>query len=99
MKGRNLDPIIFPKEGFTKRDVDEYYERIAPVMLPHIQDRPLVLQRCPAGIAHNCHYPKNIADFPTGIRRVRVKKAGGYANMAAVHNKDAFASLDCVSVH
>src|SRR5262245_38040134 len=68
MNERSLDKIIFPKDGLTKGDVVDYYERIAPVMLPHIQNRPLMLQRCPEGIESECIFQKNIDTyFPNSI--------------------------------
>ena len=37
----NLDKVLYPKVGFTKGQVIDYYIRIAPVLLPHLKDRPL----------------------------------------------------------
>ena len=39
----NLDKVLYPKVGFTKGQVIDYYIRIAPVLLPHLRDRPLTL--------------------------------------------------------
>ena len=36
----NLDKVLFPEAGFTKGEVIDYYTRIAPVLLPHLRDRP-----------------------------------------------------------
>jgi len=36
----NLDKVLYPKAGFTKGQVLDYYLRIAPVLLPHLRDRP-----------------------------------------------------------
>ena len=46
----NRDKIFWPKEGYTKGDLCEYYATIAPVMLPFLRDRPVVLVRYPDGI-------------------------------------------------
>ena len=43
--------VLFPEDGITKRDLIAYYERIAPWILPHLQGRPLALERYPDGIA------------------------------------------------
>ncbi len=46
----NLDKVLYPAAGFTKAEVIDYYTRIAPVMLPHIEGRPLTLKRFPDGV-------------------------------------------------
>jgi bifunctional non-homologous end joining protein LigD len=43
----NLDKVLYPAAGFTKGDVIDYYVRIAPALLPHLQGRPLTLKRYP----------------------------------------------------
>src|SRR5262249_61574988 len=46
----NLDKVLYPKVGFTKGQVIDYYIRIAPVLLPHLKDRPLTMKRYPNGV-------------------------------------------------
>ncbi len=46
----NLDKVLYPDAGFTKRDVIEYLVHIAPVLLPHLEGRPLTLKRYPNGV-------------------------------------------------
>ncbi|MGZ3418257.1 MAG: DNA ligase D [Polyangiales bacterium] len=46
----NLDKVLYPKDGITKRDIVAYYDDVAPAMLPHLRGRPLTLQRYPDGI-------------------------------------------------
>jgi bifunctional non-homologous end joining protein LigD len=41
---------MFPEVGITKRDVLRFYERIAPLLLPHLRDRPMTLERFPEGL-------------------------------------------------
>ena len=55
---RNLDKVFYPDAGFTKRDVIDYYARVAPVLLPHLQDRPLTLKRYPDGVDGPFFYEK-----------------------------------------
>jgi bifunctional non-homologous end joining protein LigD len=52
----NLDKVMYPKTGFTKRDLIDYYVRIAPVLLPHLHDRPLTLKRYPNGVEGKFFY-------------------------------------------
>jgi bifunctional non-homologous end joining protein LigD len=47
---KNLSKVFYPETGFTKRDVLDYYSRIAPVLLPHLRGRPLTLKRYPEGV-------------------------------------------------
>ncbi|MGA7987491.1 MAG: DNA ligase D [Candidatus Dormiibacterota bacterium] len=46
----NLDKVLWPADGLTKRDMIEYYVRMAPYMLPYLRDRPLSMQVFPDGI-------------------------------------------------
>lgn len=50
LKLSNLDKVLYPAVGFTKADVIDYYHQIAPVMLPHVKDRPLAMKRYPDGV-------------------------------------------------
>ena len=47
---RNLDKVLWPQAGFTKGDLVRYYRSLAPVLLPHLADRPLTLRRFPDGV-------------------------------------------------
>jgi bifunctional non-homologous end joining protein LigD len=55
----NLDKILYPKAGFTKGQVIDYYIRVAPVLLPHLKDRPLTMKRYPDGVEGEFFYEKN----------------------------------------
>ena len=46
----NLDKVLFPAPGLTKRDLVRYYTTVAPVLLPHLRDRPLNVHRWPDGV-------------------------------------------------
>jgi len=54
----NLDKIFYPEIGFTKGQVVEYYTRVAPAVLPHLQGRPLTLKRYPNGVNGPHFYEK-----------------------------------------
>ena len=41
----NLGKVLYPETGFTKAEVLDYYQRVAPVLLPHIAGRPVTLKR------------------------------------------------------
>jgi bifunctional non-homologous end joining protein LigD len=55
----NLDKVLYPAAGFTKGEVIDYYTRIAPTLLPHLQDRPLTRIRYPNGVEEKSFFEKN----------------------------------------
>jgi bifunctional non-homologous end joining protein LigD len=55
----NLDKVLYPKVGFTKGQVIDYYIRVSPVLLPHLKDRPLTMKRYPDGVEGEFFYEKN----------------------------------------
>jgi bifunctional non-homologous end joining protein LigD len=65
----NPDKTFWPDEGYSKRDLFEFYRDIAPWLLPYLRDRPLVLTRYPDGIDGKSFYQKNApAHVPDWIR-------------------------------
>jgi bifunctional non-homologous end joining protein LigD len=56
----NLSKIFWPKEGYTKRDMINYYYQVAPYMLPYMKDRPQTLNRHPHGINGESFYQKDV---------------------------------------
>ena len=54
----NLDKVLYPVPGFTKGQVIDYYTRVAPYVLPHLQGRPLTLKRYPNGVDEGHFYEK-----------------------------------------
>lgn len=66
----NLDKVLFPDGDLTKRDLVRYFVSIAPVLLPHLVDRPLNLHRYPNGAGHPGFWQKDIpASAPAWLRR------------------------------
>ncbi len=66
----NLDKVYWPEDGCTKRDMIEHYVRVAPVLLPHLRDRPVGMQVFPDGIHGKHFWRKRIPDHAPGwIRR------------------------------
>ena len=55
----NLDKVLYPKTGFTKGQVIDYYARIAPVLVPHFKDHPCTLKRYPNGVDAQFFFEKN----------------------------------------
>lgn len=46
----NLDKVLYPATAFTKAQVIDYYRQIAPVLVPHLEGKPLTLKRYPDGV-------------------------------------------------
>jgi bifunctional non-homologous end joining protein LigD len=72
------DRIVFPEAGLAKLDIARHYERVAPLMLPYVRDRPLALQAFPDGIEGTGFFMKAVPKyFPDWVARVTVPKKGG----------------------
>jgi len=73
----NLDKVFYPKGGFTKGQMIDYYTRIAPALLPHLRDRPLTLKRYPNGVEGEMFYEKNCPKHrPPWLETARVWSDG-----------------------
>ena len=72
------EKVLFPDDGITKGELAAYYEAIAPVMLPHVANRPVTMERYPSGIASKGFWQKDVSKgFPDWLERVEVPKKGG----------------------
>ena len=105
----NPERVIDKKSGTRKGDVAVYYERVAPLILPHLEDRPVSLLRAPDGIAGELFFQKHMAtENLSGIAEldpaldpghdplVVIKNAGGLAEAAQL-NAIEFHSWNAVS--
>lgn len=73
VKLTHQDKIYFPKDGITKGDVIEYYQSVAPYILPYLKNRPLSLNRFPNGIEEQSFYQKDAGDhIPDWIKTTQV---------------------------
>ena len=78
----NLSKVLYPKAGFTKGQVIDYYIRIAPVLLPHLKDRPLTMKRYPNGVEGEFFYEKNCpAHRPPWVKTAKVWSEGNNRHM------------------
>ncbi len=73
LKFTNLKKVYYPDEGYTKRDVLNYYDGVADLILPHLKDRPLSLKRYPNGIKQDYFFQKDAAEsFAPWLRTERI---------------------------
>jgi DNA ligase D-like protein (predicted polymerase) len=65
----NLAKVLYPSDGFTKAEVLDYYQRISPVLLPHVAGRPMTLKRYPDGVNGQSFFAKHApAGLPDWMR-------------------------------
>jgi bifunctional non-homologous end joining protein LigD len=62
LKFTNLKKAYYPDEGYTKRDVLNYYDAVSGLILPHLEGRPLSLKRYPNGIKQEFFFQKNTTE-------------------------------------
>jgi len=84
----NLDKIFYPKAGFTKGDVIDYYVRISSVLIPHLKERPITLKRYPDGVEGLYFYEKKCPDHrPEWVKTTKVAKSeGGDINYCVIND-------------
>lgn len=104
MKLSHPDKVLFPADGITKADLAAYYEAVAPVMLPHLRDRPLNLWRWNAGIEGRLvvqqDIPKGAPDWVARVETPR-RRDGSISHVLA---QDAatlrwLANQNCITPH
>ncbi len=90
------DKVFWPKEGYTKADLVDYYRKIARWMLPYLKDRPVMIVRYPDGIEGKSFYQKDAPAFaPDWIRTVTIYSHDSQRdiNYFIVEHEDALAYL------
>jgi bifunctional non-homologous end joining protein LigD len=69
----NLAKVLYPADGFTKAEVLDYYQRISPVLLPHVAGRPMTLKRYPDGVDGESFFAKHApAGRPDWVRTEKI---------------------------
>jgi bifunctional non-homologous end joining protein LigD len=73
----NLSKVLYPEDGFTKAEMLDYYQRISPVLLPHIAGRPVTLKRYPEGVDGESFFQKHAPGRrPDWVRTEEVESQG-----------------------
>jgi bifunctional non-homologous end joining protein LigD len=95
----NPTKILYPRDAITKQEVLAYYEEIAPVILPHLRDRPLTIQRWPDGIDGQQWYQQHAPDgAPPAVRTIALE--GRRAALAdGVESLRWLANLAALTLH
>jgi bifunctional non-homologous end joining protein LigD len=101
----NLDKVLYPATGFTKGQVIDYYARIAPVLLPHLKDRPLTLKRYPGGVDQEYFFEKNATKHrPDWVKTAPIWSDGNQRNVNYILANDLptlvwIANLAAIELH
>ena len=97
------EKVLFPDDGITKGELAAYYEAIAPSMLPHIESRPVTMERFPSGIGQPGFLQKDVSrGFPDWLERVTVPKKGGAVHHPLVCDARSLlwvANQNCITLH
>jgi bifunctional non-homologous end joining protein LigD len=78
VKVTNLDKVLYPATGTTKREVIAYYAAIAPTLVPHLAGRPVTLKRYPDGVEGPSFFEKNANRYrPDWVGTVPMETSSG----------------------
>jgi bifunctional non-homologous end joining protein LigD len=78
VKLTNLDKLFWRRERITKRDLLQYYADVAPVLLPHLRDRAMVMKRYPNGASGKCFFMKRVPEpHPSWIETCTIEHKSG----------------------
>jgi bifunctional non-homologous end joining protein LigD len=69
LKFTNLKKVYYPADGYTKRDIINFYNAVADLLVPHLAGRPLSLKRYPNGIDQDFFFQKDASGFPDWLHR------------------------------
>jgi bifunctional non-homologous end joining protein LigD len=70
----NLPKVLYPSDGFTKAEILDYYQRVSPILLPHVAGRPATLKRYPEGVDGESFFQKHAPTRrPDWVRTEQVK--------------------------
>ena len=98
VKISNRQRVIFPEDKLTKGDLADYYEAVAPIMLPWMAERPVSLVRCPQGRARKCFFQKHDAGtFGDAVKHVPIAEKDGHTE-DYLYVDNAAGILTCVQM-
>jgi bifunctional non-homologous end joining protein LigD len=110
VKLSNLDKVFWPDEGITKGDLLDYYRAVAPVLLPHLRDRPFTMRRYPDGAFGKAFFqkdaPKHMPDWiPTFRVQVSTRESPSrkkWIEAPIVNDEDALlwmVNMGCIDMN
>jgi len=104
LKFTHLSKIYWPDDGITKRDMFNYYYRVAEFILPYLKDRPMSLNRFPNGINGPSFYQKDVkGKAPEWAKTYPYTTSEGEHKEYLVGSEEAtllwMASLGCIELN
>ena len=97
------DKVLFPDDGITKAELATYHETVADVMVPHLRQRPITMERFPAGIGGKGFLQKDLVKgFPAWLQRVEAAKKDGTVHYALVNDRESLrwmANQNAITLH
>jgi exodeoxyribonuclease III len=104
IKFTNLNKLYWPEDRVTKRDLFNYYDKVAPYMVPYLLDRPMSLNRFPGGIHGQSFYQKNVAESAPNWARTmpHTNEKGEQKEYLLGHDRATLlwmASLGCIEMN
>jgi bifunctional non-homologous end joining protein LigD len=97
------DKLLFPADGITKGELARYYASVGPLLLPHLRNRPLTMERFPAGIDKKGFIQKDVSKgFPGWLERVEIPKRGGTTWYPLINDARALSWMtnqNCITPH
>ena len=96
------EKVMFPDDGITKGELAAYYERVAPIMLPHLRGRPVTMERFHRGIGEKGFFQKNVDKGPSWLETVAVPKKDGTVNYPVISDERGIkwlANQNCITPH
>lgn len=104
MENSNVDKLYWPKEGYTKGDLIEYYQEIAPTLLPYLKNRPVMLKRYPDGIVKEGFVQKDVSKLhlPSWVETLTIKHEVKPITYILINNKETLNyvnNLGVIEIH
>ena len=101
LKFTNLKKVFYPADGYTKRDVINFYAAVADLLVPHLEGRPLSLKRYPNGIAADFFFQKEVAaNFPEWLHTEEIPTGENTSTRMVIADDKAalvyLANLGCI---
>jgi bifunctional non-homologous end joining protein LigD len=89
LKLSNLEKVLYPATGFTKKQVIDYYVRIAPAIIPHLEGRALTRKRYPDGVEGEPFFEKNAPKYrPEWVKTAPIWSEGNHRTVHYVLAND-----------
>ena len=101
----NVDKVFFPDTGYTKGDLIQYYQSVAPVLLPHLYGRPISMSRFPDGIEGSSFYEKRAPGHQPDwmiLAPVVSDSQGGSIDFLLADTSESlmwFSNMGCIEMH